>query len=33
MRITIFSPNIVGSVLTRKSIARVPDRASFIRPS
>ena len=33
MRITIFSPNMVGSVLTRKSIARWPDRASFILPS
>ena len=29
---TIFSPNNVGSVLTRKSIARLPN-FSFMRPS
>ena len=30
---TIFSPNSVGSVETRKSIAREGESASFIRPS
>ena len=30
---TIFSPNSVGSVETRKSIARVFDSTSFMRPS
>ena len=30
---TIFSPNSVGSVDTRKSMLRVPDSDSFIRPS
>ena len=30
---TIFSPNSVGSVETRKSIARDFDNTSFIRPS
>ena len=30
---TIFSPTSVGSVLTRKSIARDCDRTSFSRPS
>ncbi len=33
IRITIFSPKSVGSVLTRKSIALVFDSTSFIRPS
>ena len=33
IRSTIFSPNSVGSVLTRKSIARVLDRLSLMRPS
>ena len=33
IRITIFSPNSVGSVETRKSMARVLDTTSFIRPS
>ena len=32
IRITTFSPNSVGSVLTRKSIALLPN-FSFIRPS
>ena len=32
IRITIFSPNSVGRVLTRKSIALLPN-FSFIRPS
>ena len=32
IRITIFSPNSVGSVLTRKSIALLPN-LSFMRPS
>ena len=32
IRITIFSPNSVGSVLTRKSIALLPN-FSFMRPS
>ena len=33
IRITIFSPKSVGSVLTRKSIAFVFDSTIFIRPS
>ena len=33
IRITIFSPNRVGSVETRKSIARDFDSTSFMRPS
>ena len=33
MRTTTFSPNSVGSVLTRKSMALVFDSTSFIRPS
>ena len=33
IRITIFSPNKVGSVLTRKSITRSGPTLSFIRPS
>ena len=32
IRITIFSPNSVGKVLTRKSIALLPN-FSFMRPS
>lgn len=33
MRSTIFSPNNVGSVLTRKSICLLLDRLSLMRPS
>ena len=33
IRITIFSPNSVGSVETRKSMARLLEITSFIRPS
>ena len=33
IRTTTFSPNSVGSVLTRKSIALFFDRTSFMRPS
>ena len=33
MRITIFSPNSVGRVLTRKSITRSGPIFSFMRPS
>ena len=33
IRITIFSPHMVGRLLTRKSIDFFFDRASFIRPS
>ena len=33
IRITIFSPNSVGSVLTRKSITRSGPTLSFMRPS
>ena len=33
MRMTTFSPNKVGSVLTRKSISRPSRIRSFIRPS
>ncbi|MOA15864.1 hypothetical protein D3C78_1360470 [compost metagenome] len=33
IRITIFSPHRVGSVLTRKSIALVLETLSLIRPS
>ena len=33
IRITIFSPNSVGRVLTRKSITRSGPILSFIRPS
>ena len=33
IRITIFSPNSVGSVETRKSIALFFDSTSFMRPS
>ncbi|MNZ82392.1 hypothetical protein D3C78_1010890 [compost metagenome] len=33
IRITIFSPNRVGRVLTRKSITRLGPTLSFMRPS
>ena len=33
IRSTSFSPNSVGRLLTRKSIARVFDSTSFMRPS
>ena len=33
IRITTFSPHMVGNVLTRKSIDFFFDKASFIRPS
>ena len=33
IRITIFSPNSVGSVLTRKSMVRLGLTLSFMRPS
>ena len=33
IRITIFSPNSVGNVETRKSIVRCADNTSLIRPS
>ena len=33
IRITAFSPNSVGQVLTRKSIERVFDRRILMRPS